>query len=328
MQLVRQLAGGDHLVAAAPLRLVERAVGHLEQLTRIPGVHRERGHAGRRADTGREVAAGGGRGRELGDRRPQPLGRPHAVTGAARHEHRELLTAEPRGDVRVALLPGDGLADRGQQPVAGAVPVAVVERLEPVQVEDDERDASAVAAHPGHLGAQRLGEEVVVAQARQPVGERAYGKPPPSPAAMLVQLPVDQRANGQGDADRGGEGRGRDRPCRQHAAQPAGGGCDDHTRGRNQRLRPVRDEPDHGEQTGRGADRRESPVYPPARTHDLNLDAAPDGAARGQRDQNCRRLDVASPAGCSPSPASADDDAGFSRAGSRSDPTDCWILRA
>jgi len=34
----------------------------------------------------------------------------------------------------------------------------------------------------------------------------------------------------------------------------------------------------------------------------------------GQRDQNCRRLDVASPAGCSPSPASADDAAGFSRA--------------
>ena len=119
----------DHLVAAAALGFVERAVGQLEQLLRRARVDRERGDPGAGADGGREVALGGGGGGEVGDRAAHALGHDHAVGCAARHQHGELLAAESGGDVGVALLPRDRLADAVQQPVAGGVAVLVVEAL-------------------------------------------------------------------------------------------------------------------------------------------------------------------------------------------------------
>jgi hypothetical protein len=59
------------------------------------------------------------------------------------------------------------MPDGCQQAVAGRVAVGVVVGLEPVDVEQDERHAAAIAAHPGELAAQHLGEVVVVAQARE-----------------------------------------------------------------------------------------------------------------------------------------------------------------
>ena len=108
-------------------------------------------------------------------------------------EDGELLAAEAGGDVGVALLAGEHCPTPASSRFPAAVAVAVVERLEPVEVEQHERDAAAVAAHAGDLGAKRLGEVVVVAKARQAVGEAPRAQRAAGAAVPLVELPGDQR---------------------------------------------------------------------------------------------------------------------------------------
>ena len=85
-----------------------------------------------------------------------------------REDHRELVAADAAGDVGVADDLADALGDLGQHRVAGEVADPVVDRLEVVEVEDDQREAPVVA-----LGARGLAREglVEVAAVVQP-GER------------------------------------------------------------------------------------------------------------------------------------------------------------
>ena len=62
--------------------------------------------------------------------------------------------------------------DAAQQLVAGLVAVAVVELLEVVEVEHEQRELAAVAVDLGDLVVQVVDEGAVVVEAGEAVGER------------------------------------------------------------------------------------------------------------------------------------------------------------
>ena len=93
-------------------------------------------------------------------------------------QHRELVAAQAEGGVGAADLPQPA-ADRGQDAVAGRVAVGVVDGLEAVEVDDDQRQGARVADVPGQLALQRLVERAAVAEAGQRVqAARALGQAP------------------------------------------------------------------------------------------------------------------------------------------------------
>ena len=96
------------------------------------------------------------------ERVQQPLGDLLAVVVVdVLEQHRELVAAEPRGEVAGAHRGGDPVGDRHQHRVAGRVAVLVVDRLEVVEVEEQHRRLAALAP-------QRLAE---AAQELRPVAE-------------------------------------------------------------------------------------------------------------------------------------------------------------
>src|SRR5690348_16571675 len=73
-------------------------------------------------------------------------------------DDRELVAAHPARDVHRPHGLAETFRDLGENAVAGQMPDAVVDRLEVVEVEEDERDAAAVPLGPEHLTAKRLME--------------------------------------------------------------------------------------------------------------------------------------------------------------------------
>ena len=98
---------------------------------------------------------------------------PDAIDDAGRLLHagvledqRELVAAQAEGAVRAAQGGAQHVADRLERHVALEVAVVVVERLEAVDVEDDEREALPVARGAVDLLGQAAGEGAAVAHAR------------------------------------------------------------------------------------------------------------------------------------------------------------------
>ena len=69
-------------------------------------------------------------------------------------DHRELVAADPAGDVGRADDAADAVGDLGEHGVAAEVADAVVDALEVVEVEDDQRDEALVALGAGDLAAR------------------------------------------------------------------------------------------------------------------------------------------------------------------------------
>ena len=67
-------------------------------------------------------------------------------------ERAELVAAQASDGVGLARGSAERRGERAQEPVALRVPLAVVRLLEAVEVEEDERDAPAVAPRPRDLG--------------------------------------------------------------------------------------------------------------------------------------------------------------------------------
>jgi hypothetical protein len=100
-----------------------------------------------------------------GDRHPQLFGdRPSLGEVDVAEDHRELIAADPRGDVGC----GDPLVERlthhPDQPVAGDVAVGVVDRLEAIEVEQQQRRALAALAASADLPPQLLLEAAPVVE--------------------------------------------------------------------------------------------------------------------------------------------------------------------
>ena len=140
------------------LRPVERDLGLLEEVPRVgePGAPEREAQAGADVDL-TPVEVEGLRDRELDPRR-DTLRLADAAHRA--QQDPELVRAEPGHGVRRPRCADEPPPDLGEQQVAGRVPEALVDDLEPVEVEEDERDprrATAPAtrrAGPGRAGAR------------------------------------------------------------------------------------------------------------------------------------------------------------------------------
>ena len=118
-----------------------RAVGLLEQRLDIlaaRGVHAEAGGELRLTRQGFVALPHGGD--------DLVAHRAGAVLAGAGHEHDELVAAVAGDDVAVAAALGEQRRHVLEQPVAGLVPVAVVDRLEVVHVEEQDAGRAAAAA--------------------------------------------------------------------------------------------------------------------------------------------------------------------------------------
>ena len=78
----------------------------------------------------------------------------------------ELVAAEAGRGVRAADARVEAAGDLDEHLVAGGVPERVVDRLEVVEVEEDDRQAAALAAAAGDRLAHLLGEHRAVGEAR------------------------------------------------------------------------------------------------------------------------------------------------------------------
>src|SRR5438045_1320715 len=136
----RILRGSEGDAAARPLGAVERLVGEPEERLRVGGVGRARSDAEARPHP-REprVAAGGER---LGHARHDLL---RVLVRGFREQERELVAADPEGVVGAPQRPGEDRGERAERVVSGRMPVAVVQRLEAVEIAHDETERPAVA---------------------------------------------------------------------------------------------------------------------------------------------------------------------------------------
>ena len=111
-------------------------------------------------------------------------------------QHAELVAAPPSDEVVCAY----GLRDRGARPpqvlVAGGVAVAVVDRLEAVEVDGEHGGRQVEAPTASLLALERLVPRAAVCEPRQAIGRRralARPQPPEQAGAELHKRePVDE----------------------------------------------------------------------------------------------------------------------------------------
>jgi hypothetical protein len=92
---------------------------------------------------------------------------------------RSATSTEPGGGVGVPDQPGDAARHLDEQPVAGRVSHGVVDRLEPVQVDEQQRHVPAVPVTAGQREPYPLGEQRAVGQPGQLVRQRLVLVEPP-----------------------------------------------------------------------------------------------------------------------------------------------------
>ena len=175
-----QVALEAHLVAALGLEPAgEQApgglAGALGGVERAIGLTQHRVRR-RRAVGERDADAGGDLTRRLAldvvgaaELDQQTLGQRHRqLAGSARQQQRELVAAEPGGEARLRQRPAQPVGELAQERVAGLMPELVVDRLEAVEVEEEERGAGGQGALGGAL-AQAAPQHRPVRQAGQGV---------------------------------------------------------------------------------------------------------------------------------------------------------------
>ena len=187
--------GLEEPVAALPvaLRPVHGGVGVSDQLLRS-GRRALRDHRDPDAAAQRQLLVG--HGERLGE------GLEDAVRGVGRlldavdvlEQERKFVAAEARRRVRGADARGEALRDLGQHLVAGRVTEAVVDRLEVVEVEEDDGDALVLASRTRDRVPHPLREERAVGEAGHRIVEGLMGE------LLLERLPLADVAAVEDDA--------------------------------------------------------------------------------------------------------------------------------
>jgi hypothetical protein len=127
---------------------------------------------GARHDPDRDTDGGSVLGARL-ERAGDPLGEDRgARRRLLRREHAELVAADADGGVDRAQVRPQRLRDRDQRRVARGVAARVVQPLEPVDVEQQQRERVAIAPVLVLERAQPLAQEADVVEAREVVGVR------------------------------------------------------------------------------------------------------------------------------------------------------------
>ena len=118
----------------------------------------------------------------------QAVGRDERIAGiGVRQQHSELVAADAEGPVPVAQRVADGVGHAQQQLVAGGVALVVVDHLEIVEVDEQQRHRHLVTSEEVQLPVELLLEGAVVAQAGEAVVER-----------VLASLPIEHLELGLG----------------------------------------------------------------------------------------------------------------------------------
>ena len=89
-----------------------------------------------------------------------------------RHHHHELLTAVARGEVGATHVADQRSRERREREVAGVMPVGVVEQLEVVDVEHQDRERGSEPFGERDLLSERVDEEAMVVQTGEIVDRR------------------------------------------------------------------------------------------------------------------------------------------------------------
>ena len=159
----------DLVAGAHPLRLVHRDVGALEQAERGARVVGE----DRDADAGVDVDPDAADLERLLQRRAQPqTGRARRRLVARAQDDRELVAAEPGERVLRTQQRAQTRADLAQHLVARVVAERVVELLEAVEVDEQQRELLVVLVARGHRRVEPIHEVAAVAEPGQVVGLR------------------------------------------------------------------------------------------------------------------------------------------------------------
>src|ERR1700730_15567056 len=100
----------------------------------------------RHADAQRQRAAAAVGQRPLLEFQTQPVGNDLGLRGVRfRQQHRKLVAADPRDDVRLAAIVPEDLGRGDHRRIAGRVAEPVVDALEPIEVDEQERERPVVA---------------------------------------------------------------------------------------------------------------------------------------------------------------------------------------
>ena len=215
-------------VAALRLGAIKGEVGVLEQYVRVWPVLREQGDADAGGDMHLVAIE-----LERGGERAQDLGRQGRGVGGLRElglHQRELVAAEPGQGVAGPDRARDPAGHRAQQLVADRMAERVVDLLEAVEVEEEDRGQATFAAGMGQGLAKPVEQQGAV---RQPGQRVVQGQPPDARLGRLALGQVlEHRDLGDDLARRGAHRRGvdggdaarpvaafeRDFPARSHLA--------------------------------------------------------------------------------------------------------------
>src|SRR5690606_34427739 len=115
----------------------------------------------------------GGEEAAAGQALPDAAGDCHgAVHGGDGQQERELVPAEPRNDVRFACAPAQDCPDLHQRAAASHVSVRVVDVLEAVEVEEEQRHRLAAPKRTLDFAPQRLVQVPRIVEPGQVVDDR------------------------------------------------------------------------------------------------------------------------------------------------------------
>ena len=285
---VRAHVSERQVVLRALLDLVEGGIRGCQQFPRLRRAERRcRADADRHADP-RDLAADVHRFRDSFDQSPgvasQPL--PVARVGG---DYRKLVSAKSCDVIRTPAEPAQANCDFAQHRITRGVTEFVVDRLEPVQVQQEQRDVALVAPKRVQGALQFFLETHPVGQAGQRIpahqaGELALGDQPAEdragavPAGLYVGVEIEKHEAREHRRERVVPAEGADRQCGQNEGPrddrypgPAG-----HARGRlpaadadrdtgRQQLHAAVAEQEGGQQDGAENDRhhdREDAVEP------------------------------------------------------------------
>ena len=158
--------------APAALAAIQGRVGLAEQLATIGRQQRDGGDAPGEGD---DALARGRTQAEVA----QAVGGDEGLVGVGvREDDRELVSADAEGPVSVAQRITDAVGHAHQETIAGRVTLAVVDDLEVVEVDEQQRHRYLVPPVQLQLAVQLLLEGAVVAEPGQAVVERVLARLP------------------------------------------------------------------------------------------------------------------------------------------------------